>query len=196
MVSEKCITFAADFRKVGRVIDRAGLEIRYTPFGYRGFESLTFRKQEFYKSHCGTLFLRSCEGFKPQKGLKYFNIKIQKAKEEFCCHAHIQYHHWQCNYLSNPLSGQRSYSSLLPQLYIYHQSRHQSPVRRVLRVRRHYRPTPDPSRTKRLSPLSSCPTETIIILKSIGDSKQNPQIIIIFAVIIERFFKILKPTQK
>ena len=30
-------------RKVGRVIDRAGLEIRYTPFGYRGFESLTFR---------------------------------------------------------------------------------------------------------------------------------------------------------
>jgi hypothetical protein len=26
------------------VIDRAGLEIRYTPFGYRGFESLTFRK--------------------------------------------------------------------------------------------------------------------------------------------------------
>ena len=31
------------FRKVGRVNDRAGLEIRYTPFGYRGFESLTFR---------------------------------------------------------------------------------------------------------------------------------------------------------
>ena len=32
------------FGKVGRVIDRAGLEIRYTPFGYRGFESLTFRR--------------------------------------------------------------------------------------------------------------------------------------------------------
>ena len=32
-------------RKVGRVIDRAGLEIRYTLFGYRGFESLTFRKE-------------------------------------------------------------------------------------------------------------------------------------------------------
>ena len=32
-------------RKVGRVIDRAGLEIRYTPFGYRGFESLTFRQE-------------------------------------------------------------------------------------------------------------------------------------------------------
>ena len=32
-------------RKVGRVIDRAGLEIRYTPFGYRGFESLTFRQK-------------------------------------------------------------------------------------------------------------------------------------------------------
>ena len=31
-------------RKVGRVIDRAGLEIRYTLFGYRGFESLTFRQ--------------------------------------------------------------------------------------------------------------------------------------------------------
>ena len=26
------------------MIDRAGLEIRYTPFGYRGFESLTLRK--------------------------------------------------------------------------------------------------------------------------------------------------------
>ena len=73
--SEKYLTFASDFqrktawkvqfqltfltldktralsllfsliRKVGRVIDRAGLEIRYTPFGYRGFESLTFRKR-------------------------------------------------------------------------------------------------------------------------------------------------------
>ena len=32
--------------KVGRVIDRAGLEIRYTPFGYRGFESLTFRQEK------------------------------------------------------------------------------------------------------------------------------------------------------
>lgn len=32
--------------KVGRVIDRAGLEIRYTPFGYRGFESLTLRKEK------------------------------------------------------------------------------------------------------------------------------------------------------
>ena len=33
-------------RRVGRVIDRAGLEIRYTPFGYRGFESLTLRKRK------------------------------------------------------------------------------------------------------------------------------------------------------
>ena len=41
----KCI-FTFSFWKVGRVIDRAGLEIRYTPFGYRGFESLTFRKKE------------------------------------------------------------------------------------------------------------------------------------------------------
>ena len=30
--------------KVGRVIECAGLEIRYTHYGYRGFESLTFRK--------------------------------------------------------------------------------------------------------------------------------------------------------
>ena len=53
--SEKYLIFAPDFLrkttiltywKVGRVIDRAGLEIRYTPFGYRGFESLTFRKTE------------------------------------------------------------------------------------------------------------------------------------------------------
>ena len=28
------------------MIDRAGLEIRYTPFGYRGFESLTFRQKK------------------------------------------------------------------------------------------------------------------------------------------------------
>ena len=33
-------------RKVGRVIDRAGLEIRYTLSGYRGFESLTFRQEK------------------------------------------------------------------------------------------------------------------------------------------------------
>ena len=56
------------------MIDRAGLEIRYTPFGYRGFESLTLRKasekiphlplKEFYEQHRGTLFLRSSEGFK------------------------------------------------------------------------------------------------------------------------------------
>ena len=42
-------------RKVGRVIDRAGLEIRYTPFGYRGFESLTFRKKK--GSRDGSLLL-------------------------------------------------------------------------------------------------------------------------------------------
>ena len=51
VVSKKLRNFAAANReaefywKVGRVIDRAGLEIRYTPFGYRGFESLTFRKK-------------------------------------------------------------------------------------------------------------------------------------------------------
>ena len=48
-------------RKVGRVNDRAGLEIRYTPFGYRGFESLTFRpfispdllcRPGFFKTYC------------------------------------------------------------------------------------------------------------------------------------------------
>ena len=39
-------TFAPPKRKIGRVIECAGLEIRYTPFGYRGFESLIFRQQE------------------------------------------------------------------------------------------------------------------------------------------------------
>ena len=40
------LIFAPTFtRKVGRVIDRAGLEIRYTLFGYRGFESLTLRQK-------------------------------------------------------------------------------------------------------------------------------------------------------
>ena len=52
------INFAAakKRRKVGRVIDRAGLEIRYTPFGYRGFESLTFRKY-LKESHLALFFL-------------------------------------------------------------------------------------------------------------------------------------------
>ena len=31
--------------KIGRVIECAGLEIRYTLFGYRGFESLIFRQR-------------------------------------------------------------------------------------------------------------------------------------------------------
>ena len=41
---KKCYYLCSRFWRVGRVIDRAGLEIRYTPFGYRGFESLTLRK--------------------------------------------------------------------------------------------------------------------------------------------------------
>ncbi len=45
-------------RKVGRVIDRAGLEIRYTPFGYRGFESLTFRQKEHPHQTSGCSFFR------------------------------------------------------------------------------------------------------------------------------------------
>ncbi len=53
------------FGKVGRVIDRAGLEIRYTPFGYRGFESLTFRRRSSMSNIVGLFFLRSSEGFKP-----------------------------------------------------------------------------------------------------------------------------------
>ena len=40
------------------MIDRAGLEIRYTPFGYRGFESLTFRKTD--KESCLALFFCVC----------------------------------------------------------------------------------------------------------------------------------------
>ena len=38
--------FAPLKRKVGRVIECAGLEIRYTHYGYRGFESLTFRQEQ------------------------------------------------------------------------------------------------------------------------------------------------------
>ena len=54
--------------KVGRVIDRAGLEIRYTPFGYRGFESLTFRQR--------SLTLRKTER-KPLKRLPFFVAENQ-----------------------------------------------------------------------------------------------------------------------
>ena len=41
-----CIFALAKMRKVGRVIECAGLEIRYTLSGYRGFESLTFRLED------------------------------------------------------------------------------------------------------------------------------------------------------
>ena len=37
--------FLPHVRKIGRVTECAGLEIRYTLSGYRGFESLIFRKQ-------------------------------------------------------------------------------------------------------------------------------------------------------
>ena len=45
-----------NYWKVGRVIDRAGLEIRYTPFGYRGFESLTFRSRSSTSNIVGLFF--------------------------------------------------------------------------------------------------------------------------------------------
>ena len=46
VVSDKLFTFATakTARRVGRVTECAGLEIRYTLSGYRGFESLTLRK--------------------------------------------------------------------------------------------------------------------------------------------------------
>lgn len=42
------------FWKVGRVTECAGLEIRYTHYGYRGFESLTFRW--IWKGFCPSFF--------------------------------------------------------------------------------------------------------------------------------------------
>ena len=50
-------------RKVGRVIDRAGLEIRYTLFGYRGFESLTFRNKKRETKKKGFSFLYRKNGY-------------------------------------------------------------------------------------------------------------------------------------
>ena len=46
---------AARFRKIGRVIECAGLEIRYTPFGYRGFESLIFRREGIIEPGCNVV---------------------------------------------------------------------------------------------------------------------------------------------
>ena len=59
---KKSSTFAFVRRKVGRVIECAGLEIRYTPFGDRGFESLTFRKEKrmWQLSHPFFVVLNSC----------------------------------------------------------------------------------------------------------------------------------------
>ena len=54
---KKCYYLCSRFWRVGRVIDRAGLEIRYTPFGYRGFESLTLRhKRSIHIKHVDALF--------------------------------------------------------------------------------------------------------------------------------------------
>ena len=47
------------------MIDRAGLEIRYTPFGYRGFESLTLRKAKEEAHHSDEpffFFIQSLSG--------------------------------------------------------------------------------------------------------------------------------------
>ena len=44
-------TFARQIRKIGRVTECAGLEIRYTLFGYRGFESLIFRFLDIAKGY-------------------------------------------------------------------------------------------------------------------------------------------------
>ena len=55
-ISRKVITIY--YWKVGRVIDRAGLEIRYTPFGYRGFESLTFRQRSSTSHIVGLFFCK------------------------------------------------------------------------------------------------------------------------------------------
>ena len=45
------------------MIDRAGLEIRYTPFGYRGFESLTFRKRKEDVSTDIFFFVSLCRNY-------------------------------------------------------------------------------------------------------------------------------------
>ena len=54
-------TFALDKqkRKVAGVIDRGGLEIRCTACPYRGFESLTFRKDIYgHAVVCGVEYFR------------------------------------------------------------------------------------------------------------------------------------------
>ena len=53
--------------RVGRVIDRAGLEIRYTPFGYRGFESLTLRNIE-------TIFFSRKRGRRDDESLFFYAV--------------------------------------------------------------------------------------------------------------------------
>ncbi len=59
-------------RKIGRVIECAGLEIRYTHCGYRGFESLIFRfsfsknEGQVFVSHF-FCFVEKVVCFRPQK---------------------------------------------------------------------------------------------------------------------------------
>lgn len=41
-----CLGFKANIRKDAGVVERGGLEIRYTALLYPGFESLSFRKRQ------------------------------------------------------------------------------------------------------------------------------------------------------
>ena len=67
--TKKSLNFAPQKRKVGRVIECAGLEIRYTHCGYRGFESLTFRERK--ENLGGSLFLWLCMQLSFQQMQRY-----------------------------------------------------------------------------------------------------------------------------
>ena len=62
-------------RKIGRVIECAGLEIRYTHCGYRGFESLIFRFS--FSKNEGQVFVSCREGCMLQATEKAFMLFIR-----------------------------------------------------------------------------------------------------------------------
>ena len=72
--------------KVGRVIDRAGLEIRYTPFGYRGFESLTFRQRSSTSHIVGLFFvvysIKSKKDLEIHSLIRTFAAKYEDNEED------------------------------------------------------------------------------------------------------------------
>ena len=87
--TKKSLNFAPQKRKVGRVIECAGLEIRYTHCGYRGFESLTFRERKenlggslFFVAIYATFFSTNAKIWMKEKHTKHLSKMLRHNKRQ------------------------------------------------------------------------------------------------------------------